>query len=70
MINMTLTAKMMNLLDHYVLFYLKRVDLLHILIVTEKMSFLRFLIEDEEIIIKYKVGKKITKTYGFKLDSL
>ena len=58
---------MVNLLDHYALIYLKWVDLLDILMVTEKTCHLS---ENEEMIIKCnKIWKKITKTYGFKLDS-
>ena len=67
LISIKLAKKMVNLLDHYALIYFKWVDLLDTLMVTEKTCHLS---ENEEIIIKYnKIWKKITKTYGFKLDS-
>ena len=51
-----LAKKMVNLLDQYALIYLKWVDLLDILMVTEKTCHLS---ENEEIIIKYnKIWKK------------
>ena len=56
LISIILTKKMVNLLDQYALIYLKWVDLLDILMVTEKTCHLS---ENEEIIIKYnKIWKK------------
>ena len=55
-ISIILAKKMVNLLDQYALIYLKWVDLLDILMVTEKTCHLS---ENEEIIIKYnKIWKK------------
>ena len=53
-----LDTKMVKLLNHYVLFYLRWVDLLNILKTTKKN--MSFLADDEDVILKYnKLGKYI-----------
>ena len=55
-----LDTKMVKLLNHYVLFYLRWVDLLNILKTTKKN--MSFLADDEDVILKYNKIVKYIKT--------
>ena len=55
-----LDTKMVKLLNHYVLFYLRWVDLLNILKTTKKN--MSFLADDEDVILKYNKLVKYIKT--------
>ena len=65
-IKFLLDTKMTKLLSHYVLFYLRWVDLLNILKTKKSMLFLA----DDDVILKYnKIGKKVKKLFSVEFDS-
>ena len=61
-LKISLDTKMVKLLNHYVLFYLRWVNLLNVLKTKKKKT--SFLADDDDVILKYnKIWKKKLKSY-------